>query len=145
MCQKYDKILEEVVTHMVTVHGSGQLPYIVEKIEWRNIMTYEEIFQKFKDAIIDTDVSGVNENLAFQFNITGEGAGSFYAEVKDGKLSIEPYEYYDRNAIFICSAETLFKIMEGKTDPMIAFTLGKLKVEGDLGKALKLKEFISKK
>ncbi|MCI8408314.1 MAG: SCP2 sterol-binding domain-containing protein [Lachnospiraceae bacterium] len=108
-------------------------------------MTYEEVFQKFKDALIDTDVSGVNENLAFQFNITGEGAGSFYAEVKDGKLSIEPYEYYDRNAIFICSADTLFKIMNGKTDPMLAFTLGKLKVEGDLGKALKIKEFISKK
>lgn len=108
-------------------------------------MTYEEVFQKFKNAIIDTDVSNVNENLAFQFNITGEGAGSFYAEVKDGKLSIEPYEYYDRNAIFICSADTLFKIMAGKTDPMLAFTLGKLKVEGDLGKALKIKEFISKK
>lgn len=108
-------------------------------------MTYEEVFQKFKDALIDTDVSSVNENLAFQFNITGEGAGSFYAEVKDGKLSIEPYEYYDRNAIFICSADTLFKIMNGKTDPMLAFTLGKLKVEGDLGKALKIKEFISKK
>lgn len=108
-------------------------------------MTYEEVFQTFKNAIIDTDVSNVDENLAFQFNITGEGAGSFYAEVKDGKLSIEPYEYYDRNAIFICSADTLFKIIAGKTDPMLAFTLGKLKVEGDLGKALKIKEFISKK
>lgn len=108
-------------------------------------MTYEEVFQTFKNAIIGTDVSNVDENLAFQFNITGEGAGSFYAEVKDGKLSIEPYEYYDRNAIFICSADTLFKIIAGKTDPMLAFTLGKLKVEGDLGKALKIKEFISKK
>lgn len=107
-------------------------------------MTYEEVFEKFKNALINTDVSGVTEKLAFQFNITGEGEGSFYAEVKDGKLSIEPYEYYDRDAIFICSADTLFKIMEGKTDPMLAFTLRKLKVEGDLGKALKIKEFISK-
>ena len=32
--------------------------------------------------------------------------------------------------------------MSGKVDPVKAFTIGKLKVEGDLTKALKLKEFI---
>ena len=105
-------------------------------------MTYEEVFQKFKGMFADIDVSNVKEHLAYQFNITGEGAGSFYAEVKDGKLSIEPYEYYDRDAIFICSAENLFKIVEGKLDPVLAFTLGKLKVEGNIDKALKIKELM---
>ena len=105
-------------------------------------MTYEEIFNKVKDVFKDADVSMINEHLAYQFNITGEGAGAFYAEVKDGKLSIEPYEYHDRDVIFICKADVLFKIIEGKIDPVLAFTLGKLKVEGDIGKALRLKEFI---
>lgn len=105
-------------------------------------MTYEEVFDKFKKEFKDTDVSNVKEHLAYQFNITGEGGGSFYAEVKDGKLSIEPYEYYDRDAMFICSAENLFKIISGKLDPVMAFTLGKLKVEGNIDKALKIKELI---
>ena len=105
-------------------------------------MTYEEIVSKVRDTFKDVDVSMINEHLAYQFNITGEGAGAFYAEVKDGKLSIEPYEYYDRDALFICKADVLFKIIEGKMDPVLAFTLGKLKVEGDIGKALRLKEFI---
>lgn len=105
-------------------------------------MTYEEIVTKVKDTFKDADVSKVNEHLAYQFNITGEGAGSFYVEVKDGKLYIEPYEYHDRDATFICSADVLFKVISGKLDPVMAFTLGKLKVEGDLGKALKLKEFM---
>ena len=48
------------------------------------------------------------------------------------------YEYYDRDAMFTCSAETLFKIASGKTDPILAVTLGKLKVEGSIDKALKL-------
>ena len=69
-------------------------------------MTFDEIFKKVKDMFQDTDVSHVTEHLAYQFNITGEGAGSFYVEVKDGKLNIEPYEYYDRDAIFICKADT---------------------------------------
>lgn len=105
-------------------------------------MTYEEIFNKVKAVFKDADVSMINEHLAYQFNITGEGAGAFYAEVKDGRLSIEPYEYHDRDAMFICKADVLFKIIEDKMDPVLAFTLGKLKVEGDIGKALRLKEFI---
>ena len=101
-------------------------------------MTYEEIFKKFKNKFAKTDVSNVQEHLAYQFNIKGEGEGAFYAEVKDGKLYIEPYEYYDRDAMFICTADTLFKIVNGK----LAFTLGKLKVEGNIDKALKIKELI---
>ncbi len=105
-------------------------------------MTYEEVFEKFKKQFQDTDVSNVKEHLAYQFNITGEGEGSFYAEVKDGQLFIEPYEYYDRDAMFICSADNLFKIIAGKLDPVAAFTLGKLKVEGNIDKALKIKELL---
>ena len=37
------------------------------------------------------------------------------------------------------------KIAEGKQDPLLAYTLKKLKVEGDLGKALKLKELLASK
>ena len=105
-------------------------------------MTYEELFQKVKDMFSKADVSGIKEHLASQFNITGEGEGAFYAEVKDGVLSIEPYEYYDRDAIFICSADTLLKIAAGKLDPVFAFTTGKLKVEGSLDKALELQKFL---
>lgn len=105
-------------------------------------MTYEEIVAKVRDNFKDADVSAIKEHLAYQFNITGEGEGAFYVEVKDGQLFIEPYEYYDRDAIFICSANTLFKMIGGKLDPVAAFTVGKLKVEGDLGKALMLKEFM---
>ena len=105
-------------------------------------MTYEEIVTKVRETFKDADVSKIKEHLAYQFNITGEGEGAFYVEVKEGELFIEPYEYYDRDAIFICTSEVLFKMISGKLDPIAAFTIGKLKVEGDLGKALMLKEFI---
>ena len=105
-------------------------------------MTYADMFSKVKGMMMEADVSTVNEHLAYQFNITGEAEVIFYAEVKEGKLYVEPYEYYDRDAIFICSAETLFKINEGKLDPVLAVTLGKLKVEGNIDKALYLKKLI---
>ena len=107
-------------------------------------MTYQEIFQTIKDKFSGADVSGVREHLAFQFNITGEGAGAFYAEIRDGQLYVEPYEYHDRDVLFTCTADTLMKLVNGKQDPVLAFTLGKLKVEGNLEKALKIKDFIKR-
>ncbi|BCZ26507.1 SCP2 sterol-binding domain-containing protein [Claveliimonas bilis] len=105
-------------------------------------MTYADMFAEVKGMFMEADVSDITEHLAYQFNITGEAEGIFYVEVKEGKLYVEPYEYFDRDAMFICTAETLMKIASGKQDPILAVTLGKLKVEGNIEKALKLKQFI---
>lgn len=109
-------------------------------------MTYQEYFESVKKEFEGADVSDIREHLAYQFNVVGdEGAGIFYVEVKDGKLYIEPYEYYDWDAIFIATADTFTAIMNGKMDPVWAFTIRKLKVEGNIEKALKLKDLISRK
>ena len=108
-------------------------------------MTYEEFFSKVKETFMDADVSNITEHLAYQFNITGEAEGIFYVEVKEGKLYVEPYDYHDRDAMFTCSAENLIKIAQGKLDPILAVTLKKLKVDGNIDKALKLKSIIGGK
>ena len=108
-------------------------------------MTYADMFSKVKGMLMDADVSDIHEHLAYQFNITGEAEGIFYAEVKDGQLYVEPYEYFDRDAMFTGSADTFMKIAEGKLDPIAAVGLMKLKVEGNMDKALRFKELIDKK
>ena len=105
-------------------------------------MTYADMFARVKAELVDADVSHITKHLAYQFNITGEAEGIFYAEVKEGKLHVEPYEYYDRDAIFTCTAEALEKIASGNLDPILAVTLGKLKVDGNIDKALKLKDIL---
>ncbi len=109
-------------------------------------MTYADFFYEIKGKFMGADVSDIHEHLAYQFNIEDEEAGgSFYVEVKDGALYVEPYEYYDRDAMFTCRPETLTKIASGELDPVLAFTLQKLKVEGNIDKALRLKEIIETK
>lgn len=105
-------------------------------------MTYADIFSELKRRFMEADVSDLQEHLAYQFNIIGEGSGIFYVEVKEGKLSVEPYEYYDRDAMFTCSGEILMKIADGKMDPIMAVTLQKMKVEGNIDKALCFKQLI---
>lgn len=108
-------------------------------------MTYAEFFSEMKTQFMEADISDITEHLAYQFNIIGEASGIFYVEAKEGKLYVEPYEYFDRDAMFTCTAETLMKIADGKLDPIKAVTLQKLKVEGDIDKALKFKELVERK
>ena len=68
-------------------------------------MTYEDLFEEIKCMFMKADVSDIATHLAYQFNIEGEAEGAFYAEVKDGELYIEPYEYYDRDVLFTRSEE----------------------------------------
>lgn len=105
-------------------------------------MTYAEFFSEMKGKFMEADVSNIQEHLVFQFNITGEAGGIFYIEIKNGELHVEPYEYYDRDAMFTCSADTLKKLESGKLDPILAVTLQKLKVEGNIDKALRFKELL---
>lgn len=108
-------------------------------------MTFSEYFSTVKTTFMGTDVSDINEHLAYQFNITGEASGIFYVEVKDGQLYIEPYEYYDRDAVFTGTAKLFTEIMTGKKDPVHEFLCFNLKVEGNIDKALKLKNIIGKR
>lgn len=109
-------------------------------------MTYAELFYEIKNKFMGADISDIKEHLAYQFNIEDkEVDGIFYVEAKGGELFVEPYEYYDRDAMFTSDADTLMKIAEGKLDPIWAFTTGRLKVEGNIEKALRLKEIIDVK
>ena len=100
-------------------------------------MTFADFFYEIKGKFMGADVSDIHEHLAYQFNIEDEEAG--------GAFYVEPYEYYDRDAMFISTPEVFTKIAEGQMDPVWAFTTQKLKVEGNIDKALKLNDIIQSK
>lgn len=106
-------------------------------------MNFEEILSMVRIKFGQADIGGIEGKLAIQMNLTGENGGVFYVEVLNGKLSIEPYEYNDRDVKLIMSADNFLKMVDGKLDPVVAFSTGRLKVEGDMGKALQLNQFIN--
>ena len=105
-------------------------------------MSYEEIILYVKGNTKKTTGKKTTKDMAVEFNITGEGEGAFYIAVKNGKIAVEPYEYYDRDVLFICTADTLMDLIDGKLDPLAAYNSKRLKVKGDLGKALRLKDML---
>ena len=106
-------------------------------------MTYEEIVAKVRTIYEKTEASQVKDHLAIQFNITGEGQGAFYIEVADGQLKVEPYDYVDRDVLVTATAAELLKVMQGEIGLVAAYTTGRIKAEGNLGKILQYKDLIS--
>lgn len=105
-------------------------------------MTYQEVFERSKEIIMQYDASQLEGHLAVDVRIEGEGEGIFYIELLDGKVYVEPYEYIDRDCRFVISAEDFLKIADGSLDSVFAFTTGRLKVEGSIDKALEFQNLV---
>ena len=106
-------------------------------------MKFDELVTKVRKLASGVDASN-KDFLAVQINVTGKEAGVFYVEVKDHKINVEPYDYHDRNCAITINMTNLNKLIDGKLDPVLAFTTGKLKVDGDVGKALEFAKLIKK-
>ncbi len=106
-------------------------------------MTFNELLAKVRSMAEGADVAGT-DFLAVQVNITGKDEGVFYVEIKDHKINIEPYEYNDRNCAITMNMTNFNKLIDGKLDPILAFTTGRLKVDGDAGKALEFSKILKK-
>ena len=105
-------------------------------------MKYEEIVAKVKELCGSAELKDYKQHLAVEVAIEGEGEGVFYIEAKDGKVYVEPYDYHDRDVRLIATADNFIKLAGGKLDPVLAFTTGKLKVEGSIDKALEFKKIV---
>lgn len=104
-------------------------------------MKFETVLDKVRKMAEKADVSNA-DFLAVQINLTDCDPGVFYVEVKDHKVNVEPYDYHDRNCAISMKSDDFNKLISGKLDPVAAFTIGKLKVDGDVGKALEFSKLL---
>ena len=101
-------------------------------------MTYEQVVSKVKAKYSDIDASSTEGTQAIQINLSGKNTeGIFYIEVKDGKVNVEPYDYHDKLAEVTVNPTNLFKILDGKLNPVIAYTTGKVSISGDVDTVLR--------
>ena len=108
-------------------------------------MTFIEAFEKVKAAMAGADASVIEGHLAIQVNLSDEDAhGICYIEVKEGQLYVEPYDYYDRDAIITVNSKDLVRVMSGRLGLEKAIENGVIAVEGSLDAALELKKLAKK-
>ena len=101
-------------------------------------MTFFEMFDAAKAGLKNADVSGLNGHVAIQIEVTEDGCGIFYAEVTDGVLNVQPYNYYDHTAAVTLPHSTLFALLRRETTLPEAVAQEKAFVQGCMESAAKL-------
>lgn len=79
-----------------------------------------------------------NENLRYEFNLTGEDACTRQLILAEGKASISEDTSIKADCKLIISTIDFMKLLTGDLNSTTAFIFGKLKVDGSIGLALKL-------
>ena len=106
-------------------------------------MTYEDIISKVQKQAIKSGAKHIEGHIAVQFNIFGEGEGAFYIEISAGRIMVQPFEYYDRDAVVYVDAETLLDTLAGKVAVADVTSNGKLVIQGNYDATVKLLETLA--
>ncbi len=106
-------------------------------------MNYEEIVEFVRNGLKKT-AKNVDRHIAVEFDIYGEGEGSFYVEVKGTKVNVMPFEYYDRDAKIITTSDEIIKIIKKEKSLRESVLEGITIIEGNTEKALEMEKLIKK-
>lgn len=101
-------------------------------------MTFFEMFDAAKAGLKNADVSGLNGHIAIQIEVTEDGCGIFYAEITDGVLNVQPYDYRDNTVAVTLPHSTLFALLRRETTLPEAVAQEKAFVQGCMESAAQL-------
>ena len=77
-------------------------------------------------------------NAVIQYDIAGEGGGTWNAVVRDGACTVSQGPGTNPNLTVQMAAQDWLDMLSGKQSGQMLFMSGKLKVKGDMGLAMKL-------
>ena len=99
--------------------------------------TVQEFFETLPSRADTSKTAGMSNSYGFDI----EGAGQWTVKVDDGKVEVTEGDA-GGDCTVSTSEETFQKIIDGRQNPVTAYMTGKLKVDGDMSAALKLKEIL---
>lgn len=107
--------------------------------------TPSEIFSKINESIKANPEAATSADATFQFEIDGDNGGTWVVDVRESAEA--PYVTEgpsdDAQCVIKMTEKDWVGITSGSTNPMQAFMMGKIKVEGDMGLAMKLQKVLS--
>ena len=100
-------------------------------------MGAKEFFESLPSRANGKSAGDMNASYVFEI----DGAGTWTVKVADGKVAVTEGDH-GGDCTISTSAEVFRKIVDGRQNPLTAYMTGKLKVKGDMGAAMKLKEVL---
>jgi len=81
-------------------------------------------------------------NAVYQFHISGPGGGAWSVDCTGGGVVAPGTVAGARCTVAVAEGDFL-NIVNGKLNPQMAFMSGKLKIQGDMGLAMKLQQILT--
>ena len=82
-------------------------------------------------------------NAVIQYDISGDGGGTWHAMIKDGACTVNQGPGTNPNLTLQMASQDWLDMLSGKQSGQMLFMSGKLKVKGDMGLAMKLGSIFS--
>ena len=98
--------------------------------------TVKETFDQMASRFKPDRAAGTNATI--QYDISGEGGGTWHATIKDGACTVASGPGPNPNLTLSISAQDWLDMTSGKQSGQMLFMSGKLKLKGDMGLAMKL-------
>lgn len=101
----------------------------------------QEAIDKLPDFFLPENADGVDAVIQLEF--FGDGGGDWYLTVRDNTLNVSEGKSIDPTMTVTASAEDWLKVANDEASPMSLLMQGKIKLQGDMGLAMKFQSMFS--
>jgi putative sterol carrier protein len=98
-------------------------------------MDAREFFETLESRVDPAKTAGLTNSYVFEI----DGAGTWKVDVADGKVAVSEGAG-DADVTIRASEDTFRAVAGGELNPTTAYMTGKLKIDGDMGAAMKLQK-----
>lgn len=94
-----------------------------------------KIFPAMVERLIPEKAAGVN--AAIQFDLSGDNGGQYWLRIDDGTAATGVGSVDEPEMTVKASADDYYEMAVGAINPLQAFMSGRVKIQGDMGLAMK--------
>src|SRR5207249_10607859 len=103
--------------------------------------TVKDTFDQMPSRFRADRAAGTNATI--QYDVSGDGGGTWNAVIKDGACTVSPGPATNPNLTLQIAAQDWLDMLSGKQSGQMLFMSGKLKVKADMGLAMKQRSMLA--
>lgn len=101
-------------------------------------LTVDQIWEKVAKVMSENQTPYEDLNAVYQFEILGEDGGTYQLVFLNGTIQVISDNFKEPKCTLQMKVSDFKKFLKGKMNSTAAFMMGKLKIQGSIGLALKL-------
>ncbi|PTX54994.1 SCP-2 sterol transfer family protein [Melghirimyces profundicolus] len=107
-------------------------------------MSTKQVFEEIESRLKENPEPIQGMETVYQFELSGDDSGVFQLKLSEGTAGVEEGTPHEADCTIQMDSEDFKEMLLGNLNATAAFMSGKLRVKGDMGKAMKLQSVLGK-